>query len=232
MATVIDINSTLSELVIEDPRRSTILTDIGIDFCCNGNRSLQDAVGEAGLNLDGVIAAITLPGESPVEQIVSRDQSELAHDIVDTHHAYMWAEMPRLTALVEKVYSVHGSRHPELEELKGCYLQAVAEIEPHMTEEERVVFPAISKLEKDGTAPVFGSFEQPFEKLRDEHEALGRILEQMRLVTNNYAVPEDACTSYTLMLNGLEAMDLDLREHIHKENNILFPQVLELEKQL
>src|SRR5699024_8259943 len=135
---------------------------------------------------------------------------------------------------VDKVHSVHGERHPELAEVREAYHQAMEQIEPHLTREERVVFPAISRLEK-AQAPVefrFGTLADELEQLLAEHDVVGDLFKRIRSLTDRYTVPDGACGSYVAMLKGLEDMELDLHEHIHKENNILFPRIIELEQRL
>ena len=232
-AMTVDTNATLGDLVTQDPRRSRVLEKLGIDYCCNGQRALVDATSAAGLNLDEVTKALDLPDPAPTHQgHEALENAVLAHDIVDTHHAYMWEEMPRLQALVDKVDTVHGDRHPELAQVRAAFTEAVNALDPHMTTEERVVFPAISRLEKTQALSAFGSFAKPIEELRAEHDAVGQLFKAIRNLTGEYAVPDDACNSYRAMLQGLEEMELDLHEHIHKENNILFPRVLALEEQV
>ena len=230
----VDVNKPLGDLVTQNPNRAPIFDELKLDYCCNGHRTLSEAVSTAGLNLDEVVATLdaTPALASSHESVgVPAENSALAHDIVDTHHAYMWQEMPRLAELVDKVHRVHGENHPELAKLKELYTYAVSELDPHMTKEERIVFPAISKMEKGSPAGI-ESFAAPIQELRDEHDEVGRVLKEMRDITNDYAVPEDACGSYRMMLDGLETMERDLHSHIHKENNVLFPRVLELEQQL
>ncbi len=229
----VDISATLGDLVTEDPRRSRVLEKFGVDYCCSGQRSLADAARDAGLDLAEVTRALDLPDPAPAAQgHQALDNAVLAHDIVDTHHAYMWDEMPRLQALVDKVHKVHGDRHPELVRVQAAFTEAVTALDPHMTTEERVIFPAISRLEKTQAPVAFGSFAKPIEELRAEHDAVGKLFKELRYLTDGYAAPDDACNSYRAMLKGLEEMELDLHEHIHKENNILFPRVLALEEQV
>ncbi len=223
-------NTSLGDLIIEDPRRSRVLETFGLDYCCNGHRSLTDAVAETDLDLGDVAAALDLPDAPESTVALPAENAALAHDIVDTHHAYMWAEMPRLKALVDKVYGVHGDRHPELAGVAAAYTKAVTALDPHMTTEERVVFPAITRMEK--TQAAGESLSGQIDELRAEHEAVGELLKEIRTLTSDFAVPADACASYQMMLKGLEEMELDLHEHIHKENNVLFPRVLELQAQL
>lgn len=224
----------LGDLVTEDPRRARVLERYEIDYCCNGRRSLADAAAEAGLDADEIGAALDLPDAPPTTPRDQLDNATLAHDIVDTHHAYLWEEMPRLQALVDKVHAVHGDRHPELARVRAAYTEAVADLDPHMTREERVLFPAITRLEK-AQAPVafsFGTLANPIRQMLAEHDVVGDLFKEMRALTGGYTPPEDACGSYRAMLAGLEEMERDLHEHIHKENNILFPRVLELEERL
>jgi regulator of cell morphogenesis and NO signaling len=101
-----------------------------------------------------------------------------------------------------------------------------------MTTEERVVFPAISRMEKSRAPLASGSLAEPIAQLRAEHDAVGDLFKEIRTLTGGYAAPDDACNSYRAMLTGLEEMELDLHEHIHKENNVLFPRTLELEQQV
>lgn len=110
----VEASTTLADLVIEDGRRARVLEGFGIDYCCHGHRSLAAATAEADVDLDDLRTALDLPGVSTHQMDRSQERADLAHDIVDTHHAYMWQEMPRLQALVEKVHRVHGDRHPEL----------------------------------------------------------------------------------------------------------------------
>jgi len=224
------VSSTLSDLVTQDPRRTRVLEKFEIDYCCHGQRSLREAVSEKALDLDLVAAALDIADPAPTSGRGPAENAELAHDIVDTHHAYMWQEMPRLQALVDKVHTVHGGRHPELADVRAAFTQMVAALDPHMTTEERVIFPAISRLEKQGASGAPGALAEPIAQLRAEHDAVGELLKEIRTLTVGYDVPDDACTSYRAMLVGLQEMELDLHEHIHKENNILFPRTVELER--
>lgn len=229
----IDPTATLGDVVTEDPRRARVFEKFGIDYCCSGQRSLADASREAGLDLTEITKALDLPDTvASTQGHESAENAVLAHDIIDTHHAYMWQEMPLLQALVDKVHNVHGAGHPELARVREAYTEAVTALDPHMTTEERVVFPAISAMEKTQAPVTLGSFAEPIAQLRAEHDAVGSLFKEIRSLTVGYTVPDDACNSYRAMLTRLEEMELDLHEHIHKENNVLFPRVLALEEQV
>jgi regulator of cell morphogenesis and NO signaling len=229
----VDVNTTLADLVTADPRRARILEKFGLDYCCHGERSLTQTVSEAQLDLGQIASALDIGDAAPPPRGPQpTENAALAHDIVDTHHAFMWAEMPRLQALVDKVHTVHGARHPELADVRALFTAAVAELDPHMTTEERVVFPAISRLEKTQALGSTGSLAAPIAKLRAEHDVVGEQFKQIRSLTGGYLAPADACNSYRAMLTGLEEMELDLHEHIHKENNILFGRAVEMEQRI
>lgn len=128
---------------------------------------------------------------------------------------------------MDKVNRVHGDHHPELAKVDELFASAIAELDPHMTREERVVFPAISRMEKAGSPGPSGSLAGHIDKLVEEHNVVGDLFKQLNSVTGGYTVPSDGCGSYRAMMAGLHEMERDLHEHIHKENNILF-SVLQL----
>lgn len=220
----VDTAATLGDLVTEDPRRSRVLESHGLDYCCDGAQTLAAASTKAGLDMTTIAAALDLGDDTPAAHATkSGNNAELAHDIVDTHHSYMWEEMPRLAALVKKVHEVHGERHPELEAVHEAFDKAVAALEPHMTSEERQVFPTISKLEKGQQPRGAETLDATLDQLVAEHVFVGDLFKEIGRLTGGYRAPADGCNSYTMMLEGLAEMELDLHEHIHKENNILFP---------
>lgn len=227
--------ATLGDLVTEDPRRSQVLEELTLDYCCGGQRSLEEACASAGLDLADVAERLDLLGTPPPMTAGTLAMAALAHDIVDTHHAWTWEAMPRLRALVDKVAGVHGARHPELAQVQTVYAKVVDELDPHMTREERVIFPAISRLEKTQAPvglPSDEDFAEALRRLIAEHDVVGDHLRELRELTGGFAPPEDACTSYRLMLSGLEELERDVHEHVHKENNVLFPQVLTMQEAL
>lgn len=230
----INTSTLIGDLVTEDPRRTRVLESYGLDYCCGGRRSLFEAAVTKGLDPDLIASALELPGDAAPLHWESSDLSGLAHDIVDTHHAYLWEEMPRLQALVAKVVGVHGERHPELARVRDLYDRAVADLEPHLTREEHVVFPAITKLERT-QAPVRlngTTLGDAVQRLIDDHDVVGDLFAQLRRITGGYTTPADGCASYAAMLAGLQEMEHDLHRHVHKENNVLFPKVAELDRRV
>lgn len=221
--TTIDRQMTLSDLVTTRPGLARELEKLELDYCCHGNRSLADATAAAGLELDEVVAALECV-DAPVEDAawVDLELGELAKHVCDKHHSYLWDELPRLSMLTEKIAEVHGAHHPELEEVATVYAAMRVAFEPHMRREEIRVFPAIGRVETrpDDELPAL------IERLVDEHEAVAVLLEKLRHLTDGYTVPADGCNAYRMTMEGLAQLERDTFEHVHKENNVLFPRAL------
>jgi regulator of cell morphogenesis and NO signaling len=143
--TTIDFDTTLAELVTTQPRLARELERRGLDYCCGGGRTVAEASSAAGLDpatvVDELVAASASEAVGGAEPWASMDVVDLIDHIVATHHRYLWGELPRMTALVDKVAGVHGSRHPELAEVVRTLAALRAEVEPHLAREERVLFP-------------------------------------------------------------------------------------------
>lgn len=158
----------------------------------------------------------------------------LIDHIEQVHHTYLRAELPRLRFLTSKVRTAHGGRHPELVEVERVFSALEAELASHMQKEEQVLFPMIRQLETSAVLPQFhcGSIGNPVFAMEREHDDAARGLATLRSLTDGYAPPEDACNSYRAMLDGLRELESDLHQHIHKENNVLFPRALGREGEL
>jgi regulator of cell morphogenesis and NO signaling len=157
---------------------------------------------------------------------------ELVDQIEATHHAYLHTELSRLEALAEKVTAKHAVRHPELEEVRSTYAELSEDFTPHLTKEERVLFPMIRELATSPTAPTFhcGSLKNPISMMMLEHDGVGELLEKLRALTNGYQTPANGCASYRALYDGLAELEADTHLHVHKENNLLFPAVIALEE--
>lgn len=228
----LDTTMTLGELVNAHPELARELEQRGLDYCCGGGRSLATACEQLGL--DPAETATELAGATrdlPPTDWTAMDAVELVDHIEATHHRYLWKELPRLSALLDKVVSVHGRRHVELHEIARCYAEIRADLEPHMLKEERVLFPMIRELAAAESPPTFhcGTLRNPITVMLREHDAVGALLSRLRELTDGYRAPEDGCVSYRLCFDGLAQLEADTHLHVHKENNLLFPMVLELE---
>ena len=232
MSNAIDDEMTLADIVTSHPSLARELERRKLDYCCGGAVTLGQACREAGL--DPVLVAAELASsigdEGPATWAHLTVDDLVAH-LVDTHHRYLWDELPRLQALLDTVVEVHGDRHPELHEIARCFGAIRADIEPHLVREERVLFPAIQLLVSSPGAPSFGfgSIANPISAMLRDHDELGALLLDLRTSTNDYTAPDDGCASYRALFDGLAQLEADTHLHVHKENNVLFPRVVALE---
>lgn len=239
------INSTMTvrEVANELPAATRLFESLKIDYCCGGNRPLTEACASAGVEVDDVLEMLKVSSQPAAQangtmNFQSLPLAELITHILDTHHVFTKQEMARLQLLVQKVISAHGEKHPELHKVASLFTQLCADLDPHMFKEERVLFPYIVALGRaggeNGPAPFapFGTVNNPVRMMMREHDTAGEILRELRTVTSDYTTPADGCISYRTLYEALEAFEKDLHQHIHLENNILFPRAIELEAQL
>ncbi len=230
---------TVREYALEIPAATRIFEKLGIDYCCGGSRSLVDACTAVGISVDEVLDSLNADSES-VSTSAARDwqalsQAELITHIIDKHHAFTREELVRLEALLAKVSGVHGENHPELFQIQEQFGKLRCELEPHMLKEENVLFPYIVQVEEAALAnqtlppPPFRTVQNPVRVMMAEHDAAGYILGRMREASSDYAVPPDGCISYKTLYSALRALEVDLHQHIHLENNILFPRAVAME---
>ncbi len=223
---------TVGEMVVENPSRARVFERFGIDYCCGGKIPLAQACATRGVELDVVLEALR-KSEADVSPESQKDWSQesmtsLVDHIVTTHHAYLREEFPRLTKMTARVAEVHGERHTELPEVRDVFMALRAELQMHMQKEEQVLFPMIKQLDSGvaGAADHCGTIENPIRMMEQEHDNAGNALSTLRELTGGFAVPDDACNTYRVMLDTLAKLEADLHQHIHKENNILFPRAL------
>jgi regulator of cell morphogenesis and NO signaling len=227
---------TVRELARENPGASRVFEELGIDYCCGGELSLEQACARAHVPLER--AANSLEAAEPALQ--ERDWQaeplfELIAHIKHTHHRYTREEIKRLGPLFEKVCTVHGANHPELLSLRVAFEALAAELTMHMMKEEAVLFSYIERMEEAVIAkepvlpPPFGAVGNPIRMMMHEHDSAGEALRDMRDTSHGYAAPPDACLSYQTLYKALAAFEADLHQHIHLENNILFPRAVAME---
>ncbi len=233
-------SQTLAQIVMENHRTASLFEKYHLDFCCRGKRSLQQACAEQNIPIDNLVKELeNISGLSsgaceiafPFEKL---SLTELANYIVSTHHEYIKTEAPKIAVYLEKVAFKHGGRHPELHRIFQLFIMIKQEMGDHMQKEELILFPRIRKVEEinvSGNAAsqmTVSALETPILMMEEEHEQAGQWMEEIRQLTNNYTAPEDACTTYKLSFDCLRAFEADLHQHVHLENNILFPRTLEL----
>lgn len=231
----IDIESTVGDLVREVPNRARVFELLKIDFCCGGKVTLAAACAKQKIAPDDVVEQLAqCDAERASQTIVDADAmslAELADHVEATHHAYLKEELPRLDFMTEKVARVHGDKEPRLKTVRQAFLALKNELEPHMIKEEKILFPIIRQLEAPDHQHDFhcGSVANPICQMEHEHDLAGDQLAILRAATDGFIPPEWACNTYRAMLDSLEKLEADMHQHIHKENNVLFPKALKLE---
>jgi regulator of cell morphogenesis and NO signaling len=230
------IETTVGELVARRPSRSRVFEKLGIDYCCGGKQPLSEACAAKGIDA-GTVLTILLATEgdarSEEQNWASATLADLSRHIEQTHHAYLKRELPRLGAIVRKVAAVHGGHHRWLLELESVYARFAAEMQSHMMKEEQVLFPLIRSLESGEPAPSTAcghGVDDPIRVMEHEHDDAATSLSRMRELAAEYNPPPDACNTFRAMLDGLRELESDTHRHVHKENSILFPGALELER--
>ena len=229
---------TVRDIAIAAPLTTRVFEEYNIDFCCGGRRGLEEACQLAGADKDEVAAKLTKLLEGPTSDGDPErlNVPDLVNYILDKHHEFTRTEMLRLAGLVEKVAWKHGERHPELKEIKDKFGLLTSDLIGHMRKEEMILFPYLHDLTRAKASsfvplvPVFGTVSHPIRVMASEHEEAGNILGSIRQISQNYAVPDDACPSFKALYAGLNELEKDLHQHIHLENNVLFPMAIELEK--
>lgn len=240
---MINSSMTVREVAIELPQSTRLFEKLKIDYCCGGNRPLTEACTSIGVEVREVMQMLESVSQSQPQGDGATDFKklslfELIAHILDTHHVFTKQEMARLEALSKKVISAHGENHPELHKVGALVDALCAELKPHMFKEEQILFPYILALASAGieknAAPIapFGTVNNPIRMMMMEHDAAGEILRQLRTVTSDYSTPAEGCISYHTFYEALDAFEKDLHQHIHLENNILFPRAVELEAKL
>ncbi len=234
-------DETLGEIATKDLRKAQIFKKYGLDFCCGGKKTVKQACAEKGLDVTKIEQELQQADKMPSSRPLPYNDWSLdflADYIVNTHHSYVRKSLPDISTYAKKVMKVHGDHHPELLRIQQLVEEVNMELTAHMMKEEKVLFPYIKELvgAKNNTQPLhaahFGTVQNPINMMEMEHEMVGKNLAEIRELSNNYALPEDACASYSLLYRMLDEFEEDLHLHIHLENNILFPKALEIEKHL
>ncbi len=237
------ISSTMKvrDVVLELPQATRVFEKLKIDYCCGGDTPLGEACATAGLEVAKLELMLEEAGQADVRGNGSIDfgkatLGELIGHILDNHHVYTKEEMARLEPLIDKVIGAHGENHPELRQIGEVFQTLCADLKPHMFKEEQILFPYIVEMERaalqNRPAPFapFGTVNNPVRMMMMEHETVGGILRELRALTSDYKVPPDGCISYQTLYQAMEVFEGDLHQHIHLENNILFPRAVAMEE--
>jgi regulator of cell morphogenesis and NO signaling len=231
---------TLGEIAAKDLRKAEVFKKYGLDFCCGGKKSLQEACSEKGLDVLKIKEELERPAAASASKQAQHDFNSwnltfLSDYIVNVHHSYVKQNIPVLADLSQKVADHHGKTNPELGRIRDKVDEMLSELKVHLKKEENILFPYIRQLESSkasgsATPGGFGSVQQPISVMENDHDIVGVLAEEIRALSNNYTLPENACNSYSLLYSKLAEFEDDLHTHIHLENNILFPKAVEMEQ--
>jgi len=236
-----DADRTVREIAIRCPAAVKVFESLGIDYCCGGKRSLNEACERAGVPVDRAVELLSsIEPAAPAgdeDGWINRPLKDLTAHIISRHHAFIREEAPRLENLLAKVVNRHGQVHSELRSIQETFAALAQELSAHMMKEERILFPVFDGMEGaaphgEAAAPCFGSVEFPIARMLADHDDARALTSRIRELSADFAVPADACPSYRGLYDGLAEFERDLHRHIHLENNILFPRAIEMEKQL
>jgi regulator of cell morphogenesis and NO signaling len=230
----------VGELAVTVPGATRIFEQLGIDYCCGGGRTLEDACQKVNLPVSQVLerlatAAYAINPGDKLRDWQAESLTSLSAYIVNKHHLFTRQELARLETLADKVCLKHAENHPELIELRKVFEHLKQELIPHMLKEEQVLFPFIERMEKaisEGRSvmpPFFITVRNPVRMMTEEHDRAGELLVELRRITEGYTLPPNACASFQALYHALPELEADLHVHIHLENNILFPRAVEME---
>ncbi|MGB8660088.1 MAG: iron-sulfur cluster repair di-iron protein [Candidatus Acidiferrum sp.] len=231
----------VNEIALSNPGARRVLEDAGVDYCCGGGKSLQDACLHAGVTAGQILLRLQqnseLAGPEDTEW-TSASLADLTRHIRERHHQYVRDSIPRLRALLAKIREKHGPKHREIREIEKLFGDVAREMTAHMQKEEQILFPYIDALERstrgNGSVepPFFQTVPNPIHAMMKEHDSAGELVRKIRKASNDYKPPADACTSYQATYQELWQFEKDLHLHVHLENNILFPRAVKLEAAL
>lgn len=221
----------IGDIVANDFRTSSIFKSCGIDFCCGGNQSLEQACTEKKLDISSIEEKIIEMSKTDVDY--SHNFKEwnldfLCDYIMNTHHKTVLKLLPELSIYTQKISDVHGSHHPELTEIANLFKEINIELLQHLKNEEEVLFPAIKTALKDSSHLAKQTILNEIKRMKAEHEFAGGAMDRINVLSSNYKLPEDACNTYKVAYKLLEQFEDDLHVHVHLENNILYPKALNI----
>lgn len=228
-------NSTqkIGDIVNAFPKAADIFKEYKIDFCCGGNRALIDAIKEQNVNEIDLLNKLNSAHEN--YEVSSKDKNwleaetdDIIEQILNKHHAYLWSELPVIGKLSTTILRVHGQHHPELSKVHRLFNTLKMELEDHLTKEETIQYPAIKEYLKSGSLDDLKKAVDIINDLEAEHTGAGDILKELREITKDYNIPEDVCETFEKTYNKLQELEADTFQHIHLENNILFPRLRNL----
>ncbi|MBK6346705.1 MAG: iron-sulfur cluster repair di-iron protein [Bacteroidales bacterium] len=220
---------TIGQIIANDFRTASIFKKAGIDYYCGGNKSISEACSEKGVDEYKLRKQLEVLADSPVNNALNFKEwlpGLLCDYLTKTHHKFVLKSLPELVLYTGKIAEVHGEHHPELIEVASLFAGINEELFQHLAYEEEVLFPAIKAVERNASLKGRSTLVSQISRLQSEHEFVVRAMDKIKVLTQNYLIPEDSCNTYLVSLTLLEQFEDDLHIHIHLENNILYPKVL------
>jgi len=236
---IITKEKTVGETVTENIKTAHIFKKYGIDFCCGGGISIDKACEKKNVDFSKL-----------EEELLSVDKAQKAYDydkwelgflidhIINIHHTYVVESIPLILQYSNRVAEVHGHHYSEVIEINRLFGEVANELTSHMQKEEIILFPYVKKLlnlkvtAQEIVPPHFGTVNNPIKMMEEEHENAGDVFKEIAILSNNYTPPSEACNTFRALYSKLEEFEQDLHQHIHLENNILFPKAIQLEQSL
>jgi regulator of cell morphogenesis and NO signaling len=229
---------TIKEIVTQNFQSAAVFEKHSLDFCCRGGKSIEEACREKGVSPEIIyqeLGQLNSSATAEISRFFLWPPEFLIDYIITNHHTYVSSMIPVILAHTQKVASVHGERHPEVVRIAEIFSGIAEELTRHMQKEELMLFPYIKHMAEVSRSkgllrtPPFGSAQNPIRMMMQEHQQAGDGLYEVRALSNSYAPPEDACTTYRVSYQELQEFERDLHQHVHLENNILFPAAVKLE---
>lgn len=233
-----DSETKVKDIALSNPAARQILEDAGVDYCCGGGKSLQEACLHTNVPAEEILNRLRENSkhvDASETNWISAPLSDLTGHIRAKHHGYTREAIPRVGQLLERVQARHGRNHPEIGGIQELFTKVGQEMIAHMQKEEMVLFPYIEALEKSAQGnrqletPFFQTVRNPVQTMMTEHDHAGELVKLIRKASADYTPPMDACTSYKALYQNLREFEADLHKHVHLENNILFPRAVALE---
>lgn len=228
----------IKDIALANPATRQVLEDAGLDYCCGGGKSLHEACLHANVSSQEIVNRLRENAkDTALEELnwMAAPLYELTRHICQKHHRYVREAIPRTQGLSNKVATKHGANHTELVDIGKLFAEVGREMIMHMQKEEQILFPYIDALERAVNVhdsvepPFFQTVKNPIHAMMKEHDAAGGLVRQIRVLTSEYTPPGDACTSFKALYEALREFEADLHQHVHLENNVLFPRAVELE---
>jgi regulator of cell morphogenesis and NO signaling len=221
----------IGEIVANDFRTAAIFKNAGIDFCCGGNQSIEEACAEKKIDistLETKLNDLEYTEIDTTQNFNEWDLDFLCDYIVNTHHKTVTKLLPQLVSYTQKIAEVHGVNHPELIEIAKLFSQINTELIQHLKKEEAILFPAIKEVLKTNDQGAKEIIISEISRMKGEHEFAGGAMDKINVLSINYMLPPDSCNTYQVAFKLLQQFEDDLHIHVHLENNILYPKALDL----